>query len=76
MTPNFLTGNYTLVEWEDMTAKLIRPNLECVNGYIHIIDKVIMKRRDVTLSSGHKSEMAPIMVSLMVALAMIFQHRL
>ena len=35
-----------------MTARLIRPNLECTNGYIHVIDKVLMKRRDVTLSGA------------------------
>ena len=41
-----------MVEWEDMEARLIRPNLECTNGYIHVIDKVLMKRRDVTLSGA------------------------
>jgi hypothetical protein len=45
-------GNYTIVEWEDVKARLIRPNLECTNGYIHIIDQVVMKRRDVSLISS------------------------
>jgi hypothetical protein len=45
-------GNYTIVEWEDVKARLIRPNLECTNGYIHIIDQVVMKRRDVSLISA------------------------
>lgn len=40
------------MEWEDIEARVIRPNLECTNGYIHVIDKVLMKRRDVTLSGA------------------------
>ena len=29
-----------IVEWEDLEIKVIRPNLECTNGYIHVIDQV------------------------------------
>ena len=44
--------SYTALEWEDLEARVIRPNLQCNNGYIHVIDKVIMKKRDVTLSKS------------------------
>ena len=65
-----VSGNYTMVEWEDVKAKLIRPNLECTNGYIHIIDRVIMKRRDVTLiAAAGKAQTMPIFVAIAAALA-------
>jgi hypothetical protein len=42
-----------MVAYESREAVIIRPNIECSNGYIHVIDKVIMKRRDVTLGGGN-----------------------
>ena len=36
-------STYTVIEWEDLQARIIRPNMECSNGIIHVIDKVIMK---------------------------------
>ncbi len=44
--------NDTVVYWEDLKAKLVRPNLNCTNGYVHILDKVLMKRRDMTVSTS------------------------
>ena len=45
-------GGYVKLQWEDLEARVIRPNLKCTNGYIHVIDKVIMKKRDITLSKS------------------------
>ena len=45
-------GGYIKLQWEDLEARVIRPNLKCTNGYIHVIDKVIMKKRDITLSKS------------------------
>ncbi|KAL7640586.1 UNVERIFIED_CONTAM: hypothetical protein RMT77_008861 [Armadillidium vulgare] len=42
------------LNWNGITAKVIRPDVECVNGVVHVIDKVIMVRSDVTVS-GSKS---------------------
>ena len=71
-----VSGNYTMVEWEDVKAKLIRPNLECTNGYIHIIDRVIMKRRDVTLiAKAGKAETMPIVVAIAIVAALAFNNR-
>lgn len=39
----------TFVKYETIEARVVRANIECTNGYIHLIDKVVMKRRDVTL---------------------------
>jgi len=42
----------TMIEHNDRRATIVRPNVECTNGYIHVIDSVMMKRRDVTLAGG------------------------
>jgi hypothetical protein len=39
-----------VVQWDLLTARLVRPNLECTNGYIHVIDNVLMRERDVYIS--------------------------
>jgi len=42
----------TTVSYDGIVARVVRANIECTNGYIHLIDKVVMKRRDVTLGGG------------------------
>ena len=59
---------YTVLEWEDLEARVIRPNLECTNGYIHVIDKVIMKKRDVTLSKSPTSVAASLFLTTAAAI--------
>ena len=33
----------TFVNYDGVVAKIVRPNIECTNGYIHLIDKVVVK---------------------------------
>lgn len=42
----------TTVSYDGIVARVVRANIECTNGYIHLIDRVVMKRRDVTLGGG------------------------
>jgi uncharacterized surface protein with fasciclin (FAS1) repeats len=65
-------GNYTAIQWEDLEARIIRPNLECTNGYIHVIDKVMMKNRDITLSKGHQSSVAKSPVTYLAAMLLSY----
>jgi len=39
----------TTILYDGLSARIVRPDIECSNGYIHLIDRVVMKRRDVTL---------------------------
>ena len=56
-----------------LSAKIIRPNLECSNGVIHVIDSVIMERRDVTLGNGAEVASVPAVTSILTSiLAMLF----
>ncbi|GFT64695.1 fasciclin-1, partial [Nephila pilipes] len=41
-----------LLEWEGLQARIIRPDVQAVNGVIHVIDRVMMKRRDLTKSGS------------------------
>lgn len=45
------TGALT-VEWEGLTANIVRPDVQATNGVIHVIDRVMMKRRDLTKSGS------------------------
>ncbi|XP_068225212.1 fasciclin-1-like isoform X2 [Palaemon carinicauda] len=40
------------IEWNGISARVIRPDVECVNGVVHVVDRVLMLNRDVTVSGG------------------------
>ena len=40
----------SFVNYDGITSRIVRPNIECTNGYIHLIDKVVMKVRNLTFS--------------------------
>ncbi|XP_054721635.1 fasciclin-1-like [Uloborus diversus] len=40
------------VEWEGLQATIVRPDVKATNGIIHVIDRVMMKRRDLTKSGS------------------------
>ena len=63
-------STYTALQWEDLEARIIRPNMECNNGIIHVIDKVIMKERDVTLalSSSPRSVFNSFLLTVVAAI--------
>ena len=46
------TSSSYLVYFDFWSARVIRPDLRCTNGYVHVIDRVLMRRRDVV---PHKS---------------------
>jgi hypothetical protein len=39
-----LTDAYkdNFVAWKEIQGKVLRPNLECTNGYIHLVDTVMI----------------------------------
>ena len=52
-----------------MTARIVRPDLHCTNGYVHVIDTVLMNDRDVSISAADKN--MPIVVSLAATTLML-----
>ncbi len=51
-------GSDLIVEWDIMSARVIRPDLRCTNGYVHVIDTVLMRNTDVHITSGARSSVA------------------
>jgi len=56
----------TTVSFDGITARVVRGDLECTNGYIHLLDRVIMKRRDVTLAGA--DVVLPSLLAVLLAL--------
>ncbi|XP_066989543.1 fasciclin-1 isoform X4 [Macrobrachium rosenbergii] len=56
------------IEWNGISARVIRPDVECVNGVVHVVDKVLMLNRDVTVSGGSTGPAAAGMTALLSTL--------
>jgi hypothetical protein len=55
------------VEWEGLRAKITRPDVRAVNGVIHVIDTVLMKKRDMTTSDSTATSASHLMISFAFA---------
>ena len=45
----------TFVNYDGVVAKIVRPDIECTNGYIHLIDKVVVKVGYKSQSNCHQA---------------------
>ena len=54
-----------------MTARIVRPDLHCTNGYVHVIDTVLMNDRDVSISAAEITAARPIVVALAATTLML-----
>ncbi|KAF8777992.1 Fasciclin-1 like protein [Argiope bruennichi] len=61
-----------LLEWEGLQARIIRPDVQAVNGVIHVIDRVMMKRRDLTKS---ESSIGPRCTGFLVFIPRLYSSR-
>ncbi|CAG0924362.1 unnamed protein product [Notodromas monacha] len=46
------SGTRYLVEWDGIVAEVERGDIECTNGYIHVIRDVLMKDKDVQVNTA------------------------
>lgn len=70
------TGALT-VEWEGLTANIVRPDVQATNGVIHVIDRVMMKRRDLTKSgSPSYAPGSSVLVSVLLLALEVLMFRL
>jgi len=63
-------GGHTSVEWEGVKASITRPDVQVVNGVIHVIDKVLMLKRDMTVNSANTSSVSVIAIVLMAIISL------
>ncbi|GLH15951.1 Fasciclin-1 [Gryllus bimaculatus] len=55
-----------VIEWEGEKVTVFRPDVECTNGIIHVIDSVLLKERDVSVTGSNAA--APLLLSHLVML--------
>jgi len=63
------TGEY-FVEWEFLRARIVRPDVECIDGVIHVIDRVLVLKGEISVSG--QSEQAIFNPILMLLTACVF----
>ena len=51
-----------LAEWENIKARIIRPDVQCTDGVIHVIDKVLVQRREISVSGQEQLLFSPLLV--------------
>ncbi|OAD54579.1 Fasciclin-1 [Eufriesea mexicana] len=56
------------IEWEGNWIQVFRPDVECTNGIIHVIDAVLLKDGDVRVTgTATMSSLAPHLITILVA---------
>ncbi|XP_011641357.1 fasciclin-1 isoform X2 [Pogonomyrmex barbatus] len=56
------------VEWEGKKIRVIRPDVECTNGIIHVINGVFLKDSDVRVTGGASlATLAPHLIMILIA---------
>lgn len=72
-----LVGGYTL-EWKGESVEVSRPDIQCINGIIHVIDQVLITDGDIQYSVDGAAENNPatmMLLSIFVPLVVMgFYH--
>lgn len=45
------SGGEYFAEWENIRARVVRPDVQCTDGVIHVIDQVLVQRREISVNS-------------------------
>ncbi|XP_054161608.1 fasciclin-1-like [Oppia nitens] len=57
------------IEWEGRRARIVRSDVQAINGVIHVIDQVLMKKRDLTVNSSQHSIASITLTALFIIIA-------
>ncbi|KAL0123450.1 hypothetical protein PUN28_005752 [Cardiocondyla obscurior] len=61
-------GESYQLEWEGKRIRVIRPDVECTNGIIHVINAVFLKDSDVRVTGGASlATLAPHLIMILIA---------
>jgi len=56
------------VEWDGKWMRIFRPDVECTNGVIHVIDGVFLKDSDIRVTGGASlAILAPHLMMILIA---------
>lgn len=62
-------------EWENVQARIVRPDVLCTDGVIHVIDHVLVLRRDITVSGQPQLVFStPLLLLTTFVLAVLFRN--
>ncbi|XP_011262800.1 fasciclin-1 isoform X4 [Camponotus floridanus] len=57
-----------ILEWQHTKIRVVRPDVECTNGIIHVIDGVFFKDSDVRVTGGASlATLAPHLIMILIA---------
>ncbi|XP_048524013.1 fasciclin-1 [Dendroctonus ponderosae] len=62
-------GSAYVIHWEELRIPVFRPNVECTNGIIHVIDMPFLKKGDIVVSSSSLNTASLIGAALAVLFA-------
>nr|XP_012225914.1 PREDICTED: fasciclin-1 isoform X6 [Linepithema humile] len=61
-------GENYQVQWDGKWVQIFRPDVECTNGIIHVIDTVFLKDSDVRVTGGASlATLAPHLIMILIA---------
>ncbi|XP_021919036.1 fasciclin-1 isoform X2 [Zootermopsis nevadensis] len=60
------------VEWQGEWIHVFRPDVECTNGIIHVIDSVFLKESDVRVTRSPSVPLMATHVTIILSVAMLF----
>jgi hypothetical protein len=56
------------VEWDGKWIRIFRPDVECTNGVIHVLDGVFLKDSDIRVTGGASlATLAPHLIMILIA---------
>ncbi|XP_032785978.2 fasciclin-1 isoform X3 [Daphnia magna] len=58
-------------EWENIRARVVRPDVQCIDGVIHVIDHVLVQRREISVSGSERFTVNALLL-LAITLTAIF----
>ncbi|EFN63926.1 Fasciclin-1 [Camponotus floridanus] len=62
------SGESYILEWQHTKIRVVRPDVECTNGIIHVIDGVFFKDSDVRVTGGASlATLAPHLIMILIA---------
>lgn len=67
-----VSGYY--IEWNNEWIHVFRPDVECTNGVIHVIDSVLLQESDIVVSAGASLSLG--LVTLLALFLSIFAAHL
>ncbi|CAG9765041.1 unnamed protein product [Ceutorhynchus assimilis] len=66
-------GSAYIIHWEELRIPVFRPNVECTNGIIHVIDMPFLKKGDIRVSGSTHTTATILLPLLTFLLKFIFE---